>query len=349
MIATFCRIAIMKRRAGFTLIELLVVISIIGMLMALLLPAVQSARESGRANTCRNNLRQQALAVIQFEQKQGEYPGLVNDLDPDDGIGTPRGWSFMVLPYLERTDLFEAYSAPDSAPPTETLEIMLCPSDPPESTSDLPPGSYVGNSGLDDINPVMPGAPPADWKANGVFLVRQEFHYHPPLQSTTGKPQYYPLPNFRTERQTSPYIGAGDGLTNTLLLTENIDTNTWVLPYTYPAFWERWAGCIWHPDVAPGGGPAPPQYARINEGPGIGTGNNAVVFARPSAYHPGIVNVAFADGRVRTLNQDIDYLAFCLLMTPMGKRAAIGGSFSNPPAPVPAVFRINLLDDNMLR
>ena len=63
-------VGIMRKTRAFTLIELLVVISIIGMLMALLLPAVQSARESGRSNTCRNNLRNLAIGVTQFELRK---------------------------------------------------------------------------------------------------------------------------------------------------------------------------------------------------------------------------------------------------------------------------------------
>src|SRR5687768_16715508 len=92
------------RRRGFTLVELLVVISIIGMLMALLLPAVQSARESGRSNTCRNNLRNLSLSVIQYETNRSAYPGYNNDIDPTvpyDGVlddNDRRSWTFVILP-----------------------------------------------------------------------------------------------------------------------------------------------------------------------------------------------------------------------------------------------------------
>ena len=61
-------------RRGFTLVELLVVIAIIGVLVALLLPAVQAAREAGRRTQCRNNLKNIGLAVLNFENSQGQFP-----------------------------------------------------------------------------------------------------------------------------------------------------------------------------------------------------------------------------------------------------------------------------------
>ncbi|HUP82128.1 MAG TPA: DUF1559 domain-containing protein, partial [Pirellula sp.] len=89
-----------KLHPAFTLIELLVVIAIIGVLTGILLPAVQSARESARRLQCSNNLRNQALAVIQFEGARKQLPPgrvLTNDLD--------YAWSFYVLPWLERSSL----------------------------------------------------------------------------------------------------------------------------------------------------------------------------------------------------------------------------------------------------
>src|SRR5688500_6682370 len=105
----------LSSRAAFTLVELLVVISIIGMLMALLLPAVQSARESGRANTCRNNMRNHGLALIQYDNRRGQYPGYVNDIDTTNNPTTAtsdndnRSWTFVILPFMDHRSLYDQY------------------------------------------------------------------------------------------------------------------------------------------------------------------------------------------------------------------------------------------------
>lgn len=87
--------------------ELLVLFGIIALLIGLLFPAIQAARETGRSNTCRNNLRNLALATAQFKKIHSVYPGFVNELYPDHpGTFTRRSWLFMLLPQLERSDLY---------------------------------------------------------------------------------------------------------------------------------------------------------------------------------------------------------------------------------------------------
>ena len=98
-------------RCGFTLVELLVVIAIIGVLVALLLPAIQAAREAARRAQCKNNIKQLALASLNYESANRFMPaggwGFVWMGDPDLGAGKnqPGGWIFGLLPYIEQGNL----------------------------------------------------------------------------------------------------------------------------------------------------------------------------------------------------------------------------------------------------
>ncbi|MBQ2820939.1 MAG: DUF1559 domain-containing protein [Thermoguttaceae bacterium] len=101
------------KRIGFTLVELLVVIAIIGVLMGLLLPAVQNARESARQMQCGNNLKQMATAAMSHLSMNMSYPsggfGRGWEGDPDCGAGDtqPGGWTYSLLPFMEQTVLWD--------------------------------------------------------------------------------------------------------------------------------------------------------------------------------------------------------------------------------------------------
>lgn len=148
-----------SQRRAFTLVELLVVIAIIASLMGLLLPAIQSAREAGRRNTCMNNISQLGKAAFLHDNELGFIPGWRNSVEYTIQNGVPAGnkrraivpWSVKLLPYLERRDLYRLVEVgdPDSQVRINTavqIPLFECPSSPGENDT-APRQCYVGNAG----------------------------------------------------------------------------------------------------------------------------------------------------------------------------------------------------------
>jgi prepilin-type N-terminal cleavage/methylation domain-containing protein/prepilin-type processing-associated H-X9-DG protein len=144
----------MKTRHAFTLVELLVVIAIIGVLVALLLPAVQAAREAARRANCTNNLKQLGLALFNFESAQSAFP----KTDPPNGF-SPQA---RLLPYMEEASLQNlldftqpAFTGPFNAKVPNPLfveafatpiPVMLCPSDLAPARNTETTYGYAGNN-----------------------------------------------------------------------------------------------------------------------------------------------------------------------------------------------------------
>jgi prepilin-type N-terminal cleavage/methylation domain-containing protein len=119
------------KSAAFTLVELLVVITIIGILIALLLPAVQAAREAARRTQCSNNLKQLALGCLTHESANNALPsagwGWKWSGDPDRGFGKrqPGGWLFSILPYIEQQPLYDLGRNGSASGRSRTAEASL--------------------------------------------------------------------------------------------------------------------------------------------------------------------------------------------------------------------------------
>lgn len=242
-------------RRGFTLIELLVVISIIGMLMALLLPAVQQSREAGRRNTCNNNLHNLGLAMQNFASKTGgRLPGWRENitLSPQPLVGGnplpqyPVSWIVPLLPFLERTDLYALWrngtfltANPMGPMPNPTIDptaqgylsILVCPSNPPGNKVP-PPLAYVVNAGQMDATAMFAGGMggmdtmnvSADYAQNGVFFdcfqdsMDSMMLNIPMAQACNMGPQV---------SMTMDYITVHDGSSLTLMMSENLDAGSY--------------------------------------------------------------------------------------------------------------------------
>jgi prepilin-type N-terminal cleavage/methylation domain-containing protein/prepilin-type processing-associated H-X9-DG protein len=317
-----------QRRAGdlgFTLVELLVVIAIIGVLVSLLLPAVQAAREAARRSQCQNNLKNLVLAALNYEVANGALPPGRWGCDGGANVNcTPFAWSraasgfIPMLPFYEQQALFAAvdetdgpWKTPNNVPERDTpapghgnnqklvetpLEIMNCPSDMKEAFVDFKPmkeatGSYAFASGTRGPSNGSGHAPkyrvPNVGKGNdGVFMYIQN-----------------------DERHGTNLKEITDGLSNTMFLGETRDGH-------FKETRNRWTAAGRYVDSLRS--TEHPMNAEVGFGykthdlegyPTVGT------FA---SRHVGGVQFAFGDGRVELLSEDIALHIYKALSTRAG-------------------------------
>jgi prepilin-type N-terminal cleavage/methylation domain-containing protein/prepilin-type processing-associated H-X9-DG protein len=294
-----------RMQRGFTLVELLVVIAIIGTLIALLLPAVQAARETARRSECTNHLKQIGLACQSYHDVWRAFPAgyVATAALPDTTPGW--GWGASLLPYMEAGPLYSLvnFSQPleDSPAVTGMLGLFLCPSDSPPSSPfsvtdatlnsivDAAPSSYAGSMGDDTYEPDEP-------VGNGVFYRNSWTRLADILDGS------------------SQTVMAGD--------------RAWVVAEGI------WAGSPNNAVVRPGprntwptttGVSAVFVLARCN---GINVKDDADGGLDDFAsYHPGGVNFVFADGSVHFLRDNTDHRVIWALGTTAGGETLPGQSY----------------------
>ena len=305
-----------SQAGGFTLVELLVVIAIIGLLVALLLPAIQSAREASRRTQCANNLKQWALAADLHHDAQRSYPtggwGTLWAGDPDRGYGMnqPGGWIFNCLEFIEEGSLRElgsgdANKQPSRAvllsTPTPTLycpsrrSLALCkldstyiaPGQPSSSNipfnsepvSEVARSDYAANGGTEAIDGGKGPTSLAEGDAPGYWSIDTSFNG---------------ICSIRSQVRSKQVV---DGLSHTYLLGEK-----WVNQLSSPAIRD-----IGDDQYAYGGFDV--DLVRIAyETPLMDmpiSGNHVKHFAFGSA-HSGGCQMALCDGSVRMISYEID-------------------------------------------
>ncbi len=181
-----------KGRSAFTLVELLVVITIIGMLMALLLPAVNQSSEAARSLQCKNQLNQLAKACIASDSMNNRFPGYA------DRVGGNRvSWVVAIMANIDRQDIYERY-ATNTNISTPEIDMLICPTNPPEQ-SGQPLNAYVCNAGYAVVGSNNVNEKPA----NGLFH------------------------DFFTYKIRATSNDIVDGAAFTLLLSENLKAGNW--------------------------------------------------------------------------------------------------------------------------
>ena len=292
----------MKKR-GFTLVELLVVIAIIGILIGMLLPAVQQVREAARRTACLNKIRQQALACHMHQDAMGFLPA---------GFDWPNGtlWSAHLLPYIEQVPLYNSlefgtpWNVGNNAVACGTyLEIFKCPS------ANLPPPTDA--EGIEDRQP-------CSYLACATGIAEAESGTNTPL---AGDPD---LDGVMYQNSRILIEQIKDGSSNTILLGEalfdyenrgtDFNGNSQAVDHWYIGSTDQLNGINASECV---GSSAVPINAFLDET--LDIDRRELCF---SSYHPGGANLAFADGHASFVRETADQVLLGYLGTRLGGEVA---------------------------
>jgi prepilin-type N-terminal cleavage/methylation domain-containing protein len=348
-----------SHRRGFTLIELLVVISIIATLMALILPAIQSAREAARRTQCLNNLRNLTTAALAYaEANKGRLPAsgtyLGVDADADGARETViagRSWVVDLLPNLDQLAVYERWSRTAAfnaggniSVGQVNIPILTCPVD---STADAKNGglSYVANVGIGDKLVDVTSATPTGTQL-GHCPVAEPFAWD---FGTAGSQQNVDLQaelcvfSAKIDIDIPPFTGgvapsAGpssanigriyDGAGNTIMFSENVNAGASSGAYYGAA--KTWAdpsvrSCGFLFPITGSGATFANAYAAVDAtagNPYINKQSNGTDGGAPypNSRHPSLCCFSFCDGSAKTLADSIDPAVYVRLMTPAGAR-----------------------------
>jgi prepilin-type N-terminal cleavage/methylation domain-containing protein/prepilin-type processing-associated H-X9-DG protein len=331
----------MRRRvAGFTLVELLVVIAIIGVLVALLLPAVQAAREAARRTQCKNNLKQIALGCLNHHDTQKHLPtggwGWSWVGDPDRGFSKEQtgGWIYNTLPFLEQSALHDM--GKDGQPNVLTLsqrlgakQVLLSPLDILTCPSRRPGGlTFIyGGMGMHNANvPDRTGRSDYAVNAGSVYTETPGADYFPGtyadiptftnkwMEFRIGADPDLKLNGISFQRSQVSYKQITDGTSNTYMVGEKAltssnyetggdrgDNETWCTGYNNDNYRRTAKGAYGSLSALTPISDAPEYPASSFEG------TNAYGHDAFGAAHAGGVNMAYCDGSIHSINFDIDW------------------------------------------
>jgi prepilin-type N-terminal cleavage/methylation domain-containing protein/prepilin-type processing-associated H-X9-DG protein len=281
--------------SAFTLIELLVVIAIIGVLIALLLPAVQSAREAARRVQCVNNLTQLILATQNYASAHGVFPpGVVDDPGsgpiPDLPIGKHYSWVTQILPFVEERNAFNKLNFETGVyhPANDTIRsvtngLYLCPSD-AWVRGTAGQSNYAGCH--HDVEA------PIDESNHGVLYLNSAIR---PEDILDGSSNTIVFGEYRSNR-VAPTLGWASGTRATL-------RNTGGPPN----------GAGGPGAVPPGDGGVGTEEEQVPFDPNSPIPPTALYVGNFSSNHPGGANFALGDGSVRFVKDTVNPAIFCYL------------------------------------